>query len=275
MQSPTQLDNVIEYTKLAASTAKEISDVAQIPFLSSTASLSLAILGCVESVRSNREAWTSTVLLRAHAGSRLDRMNRVAEDRHKELLELLSASLALTNSEYASSVTGTLSSSAESTGSLSMIPAPPQIFHGRDSELHDVVNMLAGDCVRIAILGTGGMGKTSLALAALHQTDITTKYSHRYFVSCHSAGNCSELSSIVASHIGLEMGSQTTRRIVHHFMTNPPALLILDNFETPWEPSGTRSEVEDFLSLLTDMPHLAIVVSAKLEIVSLELKSSR
>jgi hypothetical protein len=40
-----------------------------------------------------------------------------------------------------------------------------------------------------------------------------------------------------------------------------PAMLVLDNMETPWEPLSTRTEVEEFLSLLADVRHLALLVS--------------
>jgi hypothetical protein len=32
--------------------------------------------------------------------------------------------------------------------------------------------------------------------------------------------------------------------------------------ETPWEPLSTRAKVEEFLSLLTNVPHLALLVSS-------------
>jgi hypothetical protein len=34
----------------------------------------------------------------------------------------------------------------------------------------------------------------------------------------------------------------------------------LDNLETVWEPIQCRSGVEEFLSLLTDIGHLALIV---------------
>jgi hypothetical protein len=47
-----------------------------------------------------------------------------------------------------------------STGSFSMLTPSPKIFHGRDSELNTVLTILLQDSARLAILGTGGMGKT-------------------------------------------------------------------------------------------------------------------
>ncbi|KAJ7258323.1 hypothetical protein C8J57DRAFT_1073751, partial [Mycena rebaudengoi] len=141
------------------------------------------------------------------------------------------------------------------------LPPCPQIFHGRKGELQDVVNILVQDSAHIAILGAGGMGKTSLATAALHHSQVGAKYSHRYFVPCHSSPSCTELAATIAAHIGLEKGSHMTKRIAHHFAHVPPSLLVLDNLETPWETLSARSEVEEFPSLLTDVPHLGLMAS--------------
>jgi GTPase SAR1 family protein len=141
-----------------------------------------------------------------------------------------------------------------------MLPVSPQIFNGRDSELQDVVEILNQDSARIAILGTGGMGKTSLAVAALHDASVEAKYSHQYFVPCHSTPTCAELVSAVAEHVGVQKGANLAKKVVLHFMEAPPSLLVLYNLETPWESMLYKTDVEEFLSLLTDVPHLGLMV---------------
>jgi GTPase SAR1 family protein len=145
-----------------------------------------------------------------------------------------------------------------------MLPPSPKIFHGRDLELTNVVAILLQDSARIAILGTGGMGKTTLAIAAVQNAEVESKYSYRYFVSCQSTPTCMELVSMIADHLGLEKQSDLSRAVVTYFTHAPPSLLVLDNFETPWEPSSSRSEVEEFLSLLTEISQLALVVGMML-----------
>ncbi|KAJ7264353.1 hypothetical protein C8J57DRAFT_1069977, partial [Mycena rebaudengoi] len=143
------------------------------------------------------------------------------------------------------------------------LPPSPQIFHGREAELQDVVNILIQDSAHIAILSAGGMGKTILATAALHNPQVEAKYSHRYFVPCHSSLTCTELAATIADYIGLEKGSNMANKIAHHFAHAPPSLLILDNLETPWESLSSRSEVEEFLSLLTDVSHLGLMITLR------------
>ncbi|KAJ7253873.1 hypothetical protein C8J57DRAFT_1473713 [Mycena rebaudengoi] len=112
-------------------------------------------------------------IFRVRAGdstlAQIGNVKKEAKQRHDELMALLNAHLDLSSSDR-SSVTGTLSSSANS-----LLPASPKIFHGRESELKDVVNVLLQNSARVAILGTGGMGKTSLATAALHNPQVEAR----------------------------------------------------------------------------------------------------
>ncbi|KAJ7123638.1 hypothetical protein C8R44DRAFT_784130, partial [Mycena epipterygia] len=107
------------------------------------------------------------------------------------------------------------------------------------------------------------MGKTSLAKAALHHPDVTAKYEHRFFVACESAITRIELATLIGSHLGLKPGKDLTKPVVQYFMRAPPSLLILDNLETPWEPVGSRGGIEELLSLLTDVLHLALIVTMR------------
>ncbi|KAJ7261946.1 hypothetical protein C8J57DRAFT_1071633, partial [Mycena rebaudengoi] len=126
-----------------------------------------------------------------------------------------------------------------------------------------VVNTLVQNSAHIAILGAGGMGKTSLAAAALYNPQVEAKYTNRYFVPCHSTPTCTELAATIGDHIGLEKGSNMAKKIAHYFAHAPPSLLVLDNLETPWETFSSRSEVEEFLSLLTDVPHLGLMITLR------------
>jgi ABC-type branched-subunit amino acid transport system ATPase component len=142
-----------------------------------------------------------------------------------------------------------------------MLPGKPKIFYGRDSELKDIVATITNGSARVAILGAGGMGKTSLAKAALHHPDIVARYQGYFFVACDSVTTSSGLAALIGSHIGLKPTRDLTKRVVHYLSNNQPSLLILDNLDTAWEPMESRSQVEEFLSLLTDITDLALIVS--------------
>jgi hypothetical protein len=150
-----------------------------------------------------------------------------------------------------------------SSNSISMLPSAPKIFHGRHSELQEIVEILNGkEPARIAILGGVGMGKSCLAKAALHHPAVEGKYQQRFFVSADSARTSVELATLIEACIGLKPGGNPTRLVTHYFSRAPtPCILILDNLERSWEPCDSRGAVEDFLALLSDVPGLALMVS--------------
>jgi hypothetical protein len=147
-----------------------------------------------------------------------------------------------------------------SSTSFSMLPSKPKIFHGRESEMVHIMKMLSQEAPRIAILGGGGMGKTSLARIVLHHPDTSAKFEDRFFVSAESATTSIELAALIGLHIGLKPGTDLTRPVVQYLSRKPSCLLVLDNLETVWEPVQSRGGIEEFLALLTVVKHLALIV---------------
>ncbi|KAJ7328349.1 hypothetical protein DFH08DRAFT_628975, partial [Mycena albidolilacea] len=143
------------------------------------------------------------------------------------------------------------------------LPGAPKIFNGRESELQELVDTLLADHARVAILGPGGMGKTTLAMAALHNEKVITKYTDRHFVPCDSAHTNISLVAAIGSSLGLEATRGSAGHVIHHLTISPPCLLVLDNFETPWEPVDGRAKVEEFLSLLTAISHVALLITMR------------
>ncbi|KAF7359963.1 ATPase-AAA-core domain-containing protein [Mycena venus] len=183
---------------------------------------------------------------------------------HQEVLELISSLSDVESFERKSSISGVTSNSFNSTSSLSLLPSEPKIFHGRESEISDIVQMFGQTIPRIAILGPGGIGKTSLAKTVLHRPEITIQFKHhRIFVACNSVSNSAQLSALIGSHIGLKSGKDIAQQLVRYFADCPPVLLILDNLETVWEPMDTRTGVESLLSLLTSVDHLALIITMR------------
>jgi hypothetical protein len=113
---------------------------------------------------------------------------------------------------------------------------------------------------RIAILGPAGIGKTSLARTAMHHPEVDANFSGRHFVSCESSHTVEDLTVAVALALGLELSEKLSPKIIQYLYSQNSCLLLLDNFETPWEPIEGRAKVEQFLSLLASLPNLALLV---------------
>ncbi|KAJ7041748.1 P-loop containing nucleoside triphosphate hydrolase protein, partial [Mycena alexandri] len=144
------------------------------------------------------------------------------------------------------------------------LPAEPKIFHGRENELADILKLFKEESPRVSILGAGGMGKTSLSRAVLHHSEITVKYhANRFFIACDGFMTKLELVNTIGAHLGLKPGQDLTQGVFRYLSNAPPTLLVLDNLETLWDPAESRKEIEGFLSLLTDIPSLALIITMR------------
>ncbi|KAJ7456179.1 P-loop containing nucleoside triphosphate hydrolase protein [Mycena latifolia] len=213
--------------------------------------------------------------------SDMEAMQQNAQTMHQEVLELISALSDGGTSDSRSTISKVFSSSyaryefgfntawlvcdsSKSSNSVSLLPSEPKRFYGRESEVSAIIQAFGQETPRIAILGGGGMGKTSLARAILHHPIISGRYQqHRFFVACDAASTSVQLAALIALHVGLKPAEDLTQPVICHFSENSPCLLILDNLETVWEPMETRGDVEKFLALLTDISHLALIITMR------------
>ncbi|KAJ7155106.1 hypothetical protein C8R46DRAFT_436555 [Mycena filopes] len=192
----------------------------------------------------------------------LEEMKAATERMQTELLELIASTSEGTLSEQASAIYSARGVT-NSSNSFSMLPSKPQIFHGRDSELAAIIKILKEESPRIAILGGGGMGKTTLARAVLHHENTTSRFERTIFVTAESVNTSIELAARVALYLGLEPGRDSTKSVINCLRKQTPCLLILDNLETPWEPGESRPGVEEFLSAVTSLPQIALIITMR------------
>ena len=85
---------------------------------------------------------------------------------------------------------------------------------------------------------------------------------HRWFISCEAASAPQGLISTIANALN-RTGDNLYNKILKFFKEQPRTLLILDNFETPWEPASGRRETEDILASLTSINSLNLIVTLR------------
>ena len=140
---------------------------------------------------------------------------------------------------------------------------PPQDHNfGREELKRQLVErLLSGQPPPTTVLGPPGIGKSTLTLAALHDKDIQRRYGpHRYFIHLDDVDTATGLNSELAQALGLPPGPEFPARL-ETFFGGKPALLILDNAETPWEADTLATE--QLLEELAAIPHLALLLSVR------------
>ncbi|KII86128.1 hypothetical protein PLICRDRAFT_178405 [Plicaturopsis crispa FD-325 SS-3] len=142
-------------------------------------------------------------------------------------------------------------------------PPAPKNFYGRDEYVNAAAELIATapptDPVRLAVLGPGGMGKTSVALAILHHPQIKQKL--RYFVPCDAFTSASMLVAGILRVFDMHnYPKEDPLQVLQNSVSfAAPMLLILDNFETPWDSSESQTAVQGVLQRL-DVPTVTLII---------------
>ncbi|KAF9466844.1 hypothetical protein BDZ94DRAFT_1305721 [Collybia nuda] len=147
------------------------------------------------------------------------------------------------------------------------MPTKPRFFYGRDDVVEDVVDIFVGEkhC-HVALLGAGGMGKTSVALAVMRHDSIIKKFGERRFwVPCVEGRSPTRFLDILVSclRITQDTGDPLSDILYELKASTDPRVILLDNFETPWNLDGHQSEVERILCALADLPHIALIITMR------------
>ncbi|EPQ59728.1 hypothetical protein GLOTRDRAFT_119710 [Gloeophyllum trabeum ATCC 11539] len=156
----------------------------------------------------------------------------------------------------------------EQTNNAQRIPPPmPSIFHGRETEVSNAVDKILGPTqTHLAILGSGGMGKTSLALAILHHPQIKHHFKdHIYFVPCDSATSPDQLVSHILTTLAVQKkhGQDILTSLNAFLQAVPQLLLVLDNFETPYYDTENNQGIVQVLSRITCVPQVTLVITMR------------
>ncbi|KAF5339713.1 hypothetical protein D9757_015455 [Collybiopsis confluens] len=146
-------------------------------------------------------------------------------------------------------------------------PAAPTFFAGREKITEEAVEkLLCKEPAHLAILGAGGMGKTALALHIIKNADVKNKFQDKiFFVPCEISVDATSLVHAVVQSLGLKVQEgKTGFEILQTYLalSQRPILLVLDNFETPWN-GGSRTAVINFIDQLLDCSSLFVILTMR------------
>ncbi|KAG9316166.1 hypothetical protein JVU11DRAFT_2186 [Chiua virens] len=134
-------------------------------------------------------------------------------------------------------------------------PAPPAMFFGREDLFTKVKSALLRD-EDVVLIGTGGIGKSTIAKALIHDEDIRRRYARRFFITYEGMDPLTITSGSfvdrIACALGLPMRGSHNKHTIVSNLASSTVLMVLDNAET-FEDAANQDVTEQISSIVSEI----------------------
>ena len=145
-------------------------------------------------------------------------------------------------------------------------PPPPRVCFGRDELIKKIVG-LAENLTPIALIGAGGIGKSSVSLAVLHHDRIKKMFGdNRRFIRCDRfSASCAHFLARLSQVVGAGIKNPKDLAPLRPSLSAEKTLIVLDNAESILDPRGAKGrEIYGVVDELSRFKNICLVITSRI-----------